>query len=156
LRRFEPENASPFSLDIRGILGINRDGRNGFDGIKMTHDINADATRDEIEALVAQSQKRSAVFDIVTNPTNVTVEVTSAPVGTHTEVTSVRPRDEGYEVATTRGVWRCRTIVLAAGVCNIPLVPALAEAVPPTIATFTPREYRNPDQLEESGALSAG
>ena len=30
---------------------------------------------EDIEALVAQSQKRSAVYDIVTNPTNVTVEV---------------------------------------------------------------------------------
>ncbi|MET0490464.1 MAG: OsmC family peroxiredoxin, partial [Acidimicrobiales bacterium] len=35
----------------------------------------ADASQKDIEALVAQSQKRSAVFDIVTNPTDVTVEV---------------------------------------------------------------------------------
>ena len=63
-------------MDIQGILGIDSDVRNGFDGIKVKYDIDADATKDEIEALVAQSQKRSAVFDIVTNPTNVTVEVT--------------------------------------------------------------------------------
>ena len=37
--------------------------------------LDADATPDEIRALVAQSQKRSAVYDIVTNPTNVSVEV---------------------------------------------------------------------------------
>jgi uncharacterized OsmC-like protein len=37
--------------------------------------IDADASEDDIKALVAQSQKRSAVFDIVTNPTNVTVKV---------------------------------------------------------------------------------
>jgi hypothetical protein len=37
--------------------------------------IDADATADEIKALVAQSQKRSAVYDIMTNPTNVTVDV---------------------------------------------------------------------------------
>jgi hypothetical protein len=49
--------------------------RNGFSGIKVTYDIDADATRDEIKALVAQSQKRSAVYDIITNPTNVTVDV---------------------------------------------------------------------------------
>jgi uncharacterized OsmC-like protein len=49
--------------------------RNGFDGIKVTFEIDADATREEIAALVAQSQRRSAVFDIVTNPTNVAVEV---------------------------------------------------------------------------------
>jgi uncharacterized OsmC-like protein len=62
-------------MDIRGILGADPDVRNGFDGIKVTYKIDADASRDDIEALVAQSQKRSAVYDILTNPTNVTVEV---------------------------------------------------------------------------------
>ncbi len=62
-------------MDIQGILGIDSDVRNGFDGIKVHYDIDADATDDEIKAIVAQSQKRSAVFDIVANPTNVTVEV---------------------------------------------------------------------------------
>ncbi len=62
-------------MDLQGILGIDTDVRNGFDGIKVSYEIDADATKDEIKALVAQSQKRSAVFDIVTNPTNVTVEV---------------------------------------------------------------------------------
>ncbi len=62
-------------MDLQGILGIDSDVRNGFDGIKVTFDIDADATQDEIAALVAQSQKRSAVFDIVTNPTNVSVEI---------------------------------------------------------------------------------
>jgi len=63
------------AMDIQGILGIDSDVRNGFDGIKVTYKIDADATPDEIKALVAQSQKRSAVYDIVTNPTNVTVQV---------------------------------------------------------------------------------
>jgi uncharacterized OsmC-like protein len=62
-------------MDIQGILGIDSDVRNGFDGIKVHFDIDADATQEEIEAIVAQSQKRSAVFDVVTNPTNVSVEV---------------------------------------------------------------------------------
>jgi uncharacterized OsmC-like protein len=62
-------------MDIQGILGIDSDVRNGFDGIKVHYHIDADATPDEIRALVAQSQKRSAVFDVITNPTNVTVEV---------------------------------------------------------------------------------
>jgi uncharacterized OsmC-like protein len=63
------------SMDIQGILGIDSDVRNGFDDIKVTFHIDADAPRKDIEALVAQSQKRSAVFDIITNPTNVTVKV---------------------------------------------------------------------------------
>jgi uncharacterized OsmC-like protein len=62
-------------MDIQGILGIDSDVRNGFGGIKVTYKIDADAKREDIEALVAQSQKRSAVYDIVTNPTNVTVVV---------------------------------------------------------------------------------
>ena len=62
-------------MDMQGILGIDSEVRNGFDGIKVVFHIDADATRDEIKALVAQSQRRSAVFDVVTNPTNVAVEV---------------------------------------------------------------------------------
>jgi uncharacterized OsmC-like protein len=62
-------------MDLQGILGIDGDVRNGFDHIAVTYDIDADADRSEIEAIVAQSQKRSAVFDIVTNPTTVQVTV---------------------------------------------------------------------------------
>jgi uncharacterized OsmC-like protein len=62
-------------MDIQGILGIDSEVRNGFDGIKVSYKIDADASEEEIKALVAQSQKRSAVYDLVTNPTNVTVEV---------------------------------------------------------------------------------
>jgi len=62
-------------MDLQGILGIDDEVRNGFKGIKVTYNIDADASREDVEALVAQSQKRSAVYDIVTNPTNVTVAV---------------------------------------------------------------------------------
>jgi uncharacterized OsmC-like protein len=62
-------------MDLQGILGIDGDVRNGFDGVKVNFDIDADASKDEIEALVAQSQKRYAVYDILTNPTAVTVSV---------------------------------------------------------------------------------
>jgi uncharacterized OsmC-like protein len=61
--------------DIRGILGADSDVRNGFNDIKITFNIDADATQQEIEGLVAQSQKRSAVFDALTNPTEVIVAV---------------------------------------------------------------------------------
>ena len=62
-------------MDIQGILGIDGDVRNGFNGIRVHYEIDADATPAEIAAVVAQSQKRSAVFDIITNPTDVTVTV---------------------------------------------------------------------------------
>lgn len=62
-------------MDIQGILGVDSDVRNGFDGVRVTYHIEADATPEEIRALVAQSQRRSAVYDIMTNPTNVVVDV---------------------------------------------------------------------------------
>jgi uncharacterized OsmC-like protein len=62
-------------MDIQGILGIDSDVRNGYDGIRVRFNVDADASQEDIEALVAQSQKRSAVYDVITNPTDVAVEV---------------------------------------------------------------------------------
>jgi putative flavoprotein involved in K+ transport len=82
--------------------------------------------------------------------------VISAPVQTHTQVTSVRPSNGGYTIATDQGDWHCRTVVLASGACNIPHIPAVAEAVPPSINMITPVQYRNPGELEEGGVLVVG
>lgn len=62
-------------IDVRGILGMDGDIRNGFSAIRVSFEIDAEASQEEIAAVVAQSQKRSAVFDIITNPTNVNVSV---------------------------------------------------------------------------------
>ncbi len=62
-------------MDIQGILGMDSDVRNGYDDINVTFEIDADASQEDIEAIVAQSQKRSAVYDALTNPVNVTVDV---------------------------------------------------------------------------------
>lgn len=62
-------------MDLQGILGIDDDVRNGFSAIRVHFDVSADASDEDIKALVAQSQKRSAVFDAITNPTNVFVTV---------------------------------------------------------------------------------
>jgi uncharacterized OsmC-like protein len=62
-------------MDLQGILGIDPEVRNGFERIEVRYEIDADATPDEIAAVVAQSQKRSAVFDVITNPTAVDVVV---------------------------------------------------------------------------------
>ena len=64
-------------MDVAGILGVDREVRNGFSGVRVEFTIDADATAEEIEGLVAQSQKRSAVHDVIANPTP--VEVTVAP-----------------------------------------------------------------------------
>ena len=80
----------------------------------------------------------------------------AAPVEARTTVTSVRAVDGGYEVRTDRGTWRARTVVVASGACNTPVVPALAELLPAGIHTLTPMEYRNPDQLPEGGVMVVG
>ncbi|MDJ0949730.1 MAG: NAD(P)-binding domain-containing protein [Alphaproteobacteria bacterium] len=82
--------------------------------------------------------------------------VISAPVQTDTTVTSVRADDGGYAVRTGRGDWRCSSVVLATGACNIARVPDVAEAVPAGIATLTAMDYRNPEQLEDGGVLIVG
>src|SRR5262245_61212174 len=80
----------------------------------------------------------------------------AAPVRTDTAVTAVRATDAGYLVRTQRGDWHCRTVVLASGACNIARVPAFASLLPPSIATLTAQQYRNPDQLADGGVLVIG
>src|SRR5262245_31939769 len=80
----------------------------------------------------------------------------SAPLQTHTTVTSVRSTESGYLVRTEQGDWRCRAVVLASGGGNISCIPAFAHLVPPSIATLTSQQYRNPDQLAAGGVLVVG
>jgi putative flavoprotein involved in K+ transport len=77
-------------------------------------------------------------------------------VQTYTTVTAVRPSPDGYEVVTNQGDWQCQAIVLASGACNLPSVPACAEAVPSAVAMLTSMQYRNPSQIEEGGVLVVG
>ena len=82
--------------------------------------------------------------------------VIDAPVRTFTTVTSVSPADGGYQVLTDRRVWRARAVVIASGGSATPEVPALSAALPPSISSLTPREYRNPSQLDDRGVLVVG
>lgn len=81
---------------------------------------------------------------------------TSAPVRTHTAVTSVRRVDGGYQVVTDSGELRCRSVVLASGAANIARVPGLSAAVPDRVECVTPFEYHNPDRLPAGGVLIVG
>jgi putative flavoprotein involved in K+ transport len=82
--------------------------------------------------------------------------LSGAPVRTHTTVTSVRRTDQGYQVATNQGDFRCRTVMLASGACNAPSLPSLLPAIPPSVQCFTPFDYRNPTRLPEGGVLIVG
>ena len=77
-------------------------------------------------------------------------------VRTGTNVTSVRRTDDGYQLTTSDGEIRSRTVVIASGACNHPTVPGLAEAVPAEVEQRTPLSYRNPAKLPEGGVLVVG
>jgi putative flavoprotein involved in K+ transport len=83
-------------------------------------------------------------------------KVISAPVEIDTTVTSVQASDGDYRVETNRDAWQCRTVVLAAGACNVVRIPEAAKDLGAALATFTPLTYRHPDQLPAGGVLVVG
>jgi len=82
--------------------------------------------------------------------------LSAVPIRTNTNVTSVTRVDDGYQVATSHGDIRGRSLVVASGACNLPSVPSIRSTIPPAIEQFTPFEYRNPDSLPEGGVLVVG
>ena len=80
----------------------------------------------------------------------------AAPVQEETEVTSVSAAADGFRVTTDQGEWRCQTVVLASGACNLADVPVLQRDVPPSIRTLTAMQYRNPEMLPAGGVMVVG
>ena len=61
-------------IDLRGILGLDRQVRNGFEGIRVTFAIRSEGSPEQLQELVNQSRTRSAVLDMLTNGVPVTVD----------------------------------------------------------------------------------
>ena len=80
----------------------------------------------------------------------------SAPVQTDTTVTSVAYKNDHYQLSTNQGNWQSKAVILASGAFKIPNVPLFNGALPSSITTITPDQYRSPDQLEEGGVLVVG
>ena len=64
-------------IDLNGILGLDPGVRNGYQHITVRFTVKGDAPAEKLRELLAQSQARSAVFDVVTNQVPVTIEVTT-------------------------------------------------------------------------------
>jgi putative flavoprotein involved in K+ transport len=79
-----------------------------------------------------------------------------APVRAHTTVTGVKRAGAGYDVGTTSGDLRCRSVIIASGACNVASVPKLASEIPRSIQCVAPFGYRNPADLPEGGVLVVG
>jgi putative flavoprotein involved in K+ transport len=79
-----------------------------------------------------------------------------APVRTATTVRTVRAVSQGFEIHANDDLLCARAVVVATGACNLPAIPAIADAVPPPITTITPLTYRDPGQLPDGGVLVVG
>jgi putative flavoprotein involved in K+ transport len=95
------------------------------------------------------------VGDVVTTLARY-ARLAGVPVRTGTTVRSVRAAAQGFEIRTDHDIISARAVVLATGACNLPAIPAIAEAVPPPIMTITPLTYHDPGQLPEGGVLVVG
>jgi len=65
-------------IDLLGILGISPEVRNGYRQIRVSFVVEGDATQEQLTALVEQSRRRSAVYDVLTNGTDVLIDVNAA------------------------------------------------------------------------------
>ena len=75
IRIDEMETSFEGDLDLRGFLGLPGRTRNGYEEIRVKVRVKADATREQVEELVKLAERRSPVFDIVSNPVPVKVTI---------------------------------------------------------------------------------
>src|SRR5436305_6300781 len=64
-------------MDVRGALGVDEEPRNGFERMRVSFRITGNAPEEKLREVVERAQKRSAVYDMVTNGVPVAVEVTT-------------------------------------------------------------------------------
>ncbi|HEX4982060.1 MAG TPA: OsmC family protein, partial [Ilumatobacteraceae bacterium] len=72
---YEVESTVEGDIDLRGILGLSKEVRNGYEGIRLNFKIKGDAPADVLEKIVEQSRNRSAVYDVLTNGVPVAISV---------------------------------------------------------------------------------
>jgi uncharacterized OsmC-like protein len=71
----EVESTVEGDIDLQGILGLSDEVRNGYQSIRVSFRIVADAPEEKVRQIVEQSRARSAVFDVLTNGVPVTIDV---------------------------------------------------------------------------------
>jgi uncharacterized OsmC-like protein len=64
-------------IDLLGILGLSDHVRNGYRQIRVSFEVDGDASAERLAALVEQSRRRSAVYDVLVNGTDVAIDVTT-------------------------------------------------------------------------------
>jgi uncharacterized OsmC-like protein len=76
----EVESTVEGDIDLRGILGLSDQVRNGYQQMRVHFRVKGDASPEKLQQIVAQAQARSAVFDVLTNGTvvDITADCTTA------------------------------------------------------------------------------
>ena len=74
----EVESTLEGDMDVQGALGLSDDYRNGFERIRVSFRIAGNAPEEKLREVVERAQRRSAVFDMVTNGVPVTVDAAVA------------------------------------------------------------------------------
>jgi uncharacterized OsmC-like protein len=73
----EVESTVEGDIDLRGILGLSKEVRNGYEQLRVNFKIKGDASPEKLEEIVAQSRARSAVYDVLTNGIPVAISVSA-------------------------------------------------------------------------------
>lgn len=74
----EVESRIEGDLNVAGLLGLDDQIRNGYQGLRISFKIRGDASADKLRAVIEQSKNRSAVFDVLNNGTPIEVDVDAA------------------------------------------------------------------------------
>jgi putative flavoprotein involved in K+ transport len=96
-----------------------------------------------------------SMADVVDFITQYAAEI-DAPVRPRTAARSVERVNGSYRIVTDGGTIACRRLVIATGACNVPVVPKARDALPSSLSSLTPFDYRNPDDLPDGGVLVVG
>lgn len=75
IRLSRVESTVEGDIDLLGIFGLSDEVRNGYQAIRVSFEVEGDASPEQLEQIVMQSRARSAVFDIITNGVPVAIDV---------------------------------------------------------------------------------
>lgn len=78
VRLLEVESRLEGNADLRGALGLSDEVRNGFQNIRISFRVKADAPPEKVQELMERARSRSFVYDVISNGVPVEIDVVTA------------------------------------------------------------------------------
>jgi uncharacterized OsmC-like protein len=72
---YEVESTIEGDIDVRGVLGLSDEVRNGYEQLRLSFQIKGDASPQKLREIVEQSRARSAVYDVLKNGIPIAISV---------------------------------------------------------------------------------